>query len=629
MEPNLIHIEGPHFRDEHGRTLMLRGVNLGGSSKVPRRPDGATHRREGFFDHRDVSFVGRPFPLAEADEHFARLAAWGLTTLRFLVTWEAVEHAGPGLYDEAYLDYVRAVARKAGEHGISLLIDPHQDVWSRFSGGDGAPGWTLEAVGFDLPRFAETGAATVHATHGDPFPKMIWPTNGSKLAAATMFSLFFGGNDFAPQTKVAGEPVQAFLQQHYIAAIQQVALRLEDLPNVIGYDTLNEPLAGYIGWRDLNAAGGTLLLGACPTPFQAMLLGAGIPQAVGVWALGPVSIRRTGTRLLNETGARAWREGCDCVWRQNGVWDFDPAGQPRLLRSDHFWRVDGRPVDFGQDYYRPFANRFAAAIRAVDPRALIFLETPAGGLLPPWRAEDAVSVAYAPHWYDGMVLMSKRFSRFVAADARTHRPIFLPGPIRRSFAAQLADLKHSGEGAGMPVLLGEFGIPFDLNEKKAYRSRDFSAQTVALDRSFRAVEDNLLSCTLWNYTADNSNPHGDGWNGEDLSIFSRDQQDDPRNIDSGGRALRAVVRPYPRVTAGEPLRLTFDMASRVFEFEFRHDPQVIAPTEIFVPRYQYTQGYRAEVSDGTVEIDEAQQRLIYRHSTEYRRHRLRISPAAG
>ena len=632
MEPNLIHIEGPHFRDEHGRTLMLRGVNLGGSSKVPRQPDGATHRREGFFDHRDVSFVGRPFPLAEADEHFGRLAAWGLTTLRFLVTWEAVEHAGPGIYDEAYLDYVRAVARKAGEHGIGLLIDPHQDVWSRFSGGDGAPGWTLEAVGFDLPRFAETGAAIVHATHGDPFPKMIWPTNGSKLAAATMFTLFFGGNDFAPQTKVAGEPVQAFLQQHYIAAIQQVALRLKDLPNVIGYDTLNEPLAGYIGWHDLNAAGGTLLLGACPTPFQAMLLGAGVPQAVGVWALGPASIRRAGTRLLNETGARAWREGCDCVWRQNGVWELDPAGRPRLLRPDHFWRVDGRPVDFGQDYYRPFANRFAAAIRAVDPRALIFLETPAGGPLPPWRAGDAAGVAYAPHWYDGMVLMTKRFSRFVAADVRTHRPVFLPGPIRRSFAAQLAELKRSGEGAAgapVPVLLGEFGIPFDLNDKKAYRSRDFGAQAVALDRSFRAVEDNLLSCTLWNYTADNTNARGDGWNDEDLSIFSRDQQDDPRNIDSGGRALRAVVRPYPRVTAGEPLRLTFDMASRVFEFEFRHDPQVIAPTEIFVPSFQYPQGYRAEVSDGTVEIDEAQQRLIYRHSTEYRRHRLRISPAAG
>ncbi len=614
----LIRIAGSHLQDEHGRTLMLRGVNLSGSSKVPSRPDGATHLREGFFDHRAVSFVGRPFPLQEADEHFARLAAWGFTTLRFLVTWEAIEHAGPGIYDEAYLDYVRAVVRKAGEHGINLIIDPHQDVWSRFSGGDGAPGWTLEAVGFDMTRFTETGAAIVHATYGDPFPKMIWPTNGSKLAAATMFTLFFGGNDFAPQTKVAGEPIQEYLQRHYIGAIRQVALRLSDLSNVIGYDTLNEPLPGYIGWRDLNAAGGTLLLGPCPTPFQAMLLGVGVPQVVGVWKLSQVVIWRTGTRLLNADRQRAWRDGCDCVWRQNGIWDFDAVGRPHLLRPDHFSRVNDRPVDFGADYYRPFANRFAAAIGEADPGALIFLEAEAGSLRPPRHAGDAAQV-FAPHWYDGFVLMSKRFSSWVAADAHTQKPVFLPGPIRRSFATQLARLKRGGEEAGMPVLLGEFGIPFDLE----------GDPIKALDRSFRAVEDNLLSCTLWNYTPDNTRAHGDAWNGEDLSIFSREGQDDPGDINSGGRGLRAVVRPYPRATAGEPLRVAFDIRRRIFEFEFRHDPDINAATEIFVPVLQYLDGYQVEVSDGAAEKEPARQVLIYRHDPERREHWLRISPTGA
>ncbi|MEL7644162.1 MAG: hypothetical protein AAGU25_08640, partial [bacterium] len=80
-----MHIQGDTFIDEHGRQLLLRGVNLGGSSKVPYRPDGSTYRREGFFDHRNVSFVGRPFPLEEADEHFSRLRRWGFTLLRFLV----------------------------------------------------------------------------------------------------------------------------------------------------------------------------------------------------------------------------------------------------------------------------------------------------------------------------------------------------------------------------------------------------------------------------------------------------------------------------------------------------------------------------------------------------------------
>ena len=345
---SFIHIQGPWFQDEHGRTLILRGVNLGGSSKVPFRPDGATHIREGFFDHRGISFVGRPFPLAEADEHYSRLRAWGFTFLRFLITWEAVEHAGPGLYDEEYLDYLYQVVKMAGEHGLALFIDPHQDVWSRFSGGDGAPGWTFEAVGMDITRFAETGAAIVHATHGDPFPKMVWANNYSKLAAATMFTLFFGGNDFAPHLRVADEPVQDYLQRHYIQAIQQVVARLRDLPHVVGYDTLNEPSAGFIGHPDLNRRAGVPFKGDAPTAWQAILLGAGFPQEVERFDIGVTGIRKVGSRLLNPGGVNVWRDG-NCLWRQNGVWELDAQGQPQLLRPDHFAQVGGRKVDFANE----------------------------------------------------------------------------------------------------------------------------------------------------------------------------------------------------------------------------------------------------------------------------------------
>ena len=607
---------------------MLRGVNLAGSSKIPCTSAGATSLREDFFDHRRVSFVGRPFPLSEADEHFARLRSWGLTFVRLLVTWEAIEHAGPGLYDEDYLEYVYQVARKAGDYGISLFIDPHQDVWSRFSGGDGAPGWTLEAVGFDMTHFSTTGAAIVHATHGDPFPRMIWPTNGSKLAAATMFTLFFGGDDFAPDLRVAGEPVQSYLQRHYIAAIQQVALRLRDLPHVIGYDTMNEPLSGYIGWRDLTSMGGLLSLGVGPTPYQSMLLGAGFPQEVACWKLGLASVKRDGTRFLNAEKQRAWREYHECIWRQHGVWDIDAAGVPHLLRPDYFALIDGRPVDFSQDYYRPFANRFAQAIQAAHPGALIFLETETGKAPPRWGADDAPHIVYAPHWYDAIVLFKKAYSPFLAIDARTSKPVIGPAAIRASFADQLASLKHgaSEQLGGVPTLLGEFGIPFDLNDKRAYRTGNFRAQISALDRSFQAIEANLLNCTLWNYTPDNTNARGDLWNDEDLSIFSRDQQTDPRDINSGGRALEAVVRPYPRAIAGQPLRLSFDIKRRLFQFAYRHDPHIRALTELFIPRFHYPRGYSVKVSDGTFEMQPDQQTLIYRHSMEREEHTIRVRP---
>jgi hypothetical protein len=620
-------IEGPWFKDDKGRTLILRGVNLGGSSKVPFGPLGATHVREGFFDHRDVSFVGRPFPLEEADEHLARLRAWGFTFLRLLVTWEAIEHAGPGRYDQDYLDYLYEVVRRAGEHGLNLFIDPHQDVWSRMSGGDGAPGWTFEAVGMDVTRFAETGAAIVHAVHGDPFPRMIWPTNYTKLAAATMFSLFFGGNDFAPRTLVGGEPVQEFLQRHYLHALQQVALRLKGLPHVVGYDTMNEPSAGFIGRTDLNAHGGLITTGESPTPFQAMLLGDGHPQEIEIWSAGLRGIRPVGRRLVNAAGARAWREGVDCVWRENGVWGVGGDGQPRLLQPQHFARVEGE-VDFADDYLRPFMVRYAREIRAVDPDALIFLEAPPRQTPPHWDLAEVPAVVHADHWYDGLTVFTKRYIPFLGVDYETARFTIGRKRVRRSFAAQLARLKAEAADrlGGVPTLVGEFGIAFDLQGKRAYRTGDFSQQVQAMDDTFQALEANLLSGTLWNYTADNDNRWGDQWNDEDLSIFSRDQQDDPGDLNSGGRALEAVLRPYASKVAGEPLEMVFDLKRRTFEFTFRHDTSVQAPTVVYVPNLQYPDGYRAEVSDGSYETDPQTQRLVYHHSTEQEIHRISVRP---
>ncbi len=630
-------IAGERLLDAEGRTLMLRGANVGANARIPKVPGGGTWNSEGFFDHREVSFVGRPFPLEEADEHFERLRAWGFTFNRFLVSWEAIEHAGPGLYDEAYLDYVRAVLERALEHGIAVFIDPHQDVWSRFSGGDGAPGWTFEVAGLDIRRFAETGAALVHATHGDPLPRMIWPTNEGKLANLTMWTLFFGGNDFAPQTRVEGIQIQEYLQGHYIRAMVQLARRLHDLPNVVGYGTLNEPSAGMIGMRDLNRRAGRLPYGACPTTFQAMRLGAGFTEHVSTWTIGPFGGIRTGAVEVNPLGVRAWLPDRDPIWMHHGVWDVDAAGRPRLLRPHHFTQVGGRRVRFHRDYFRPFANSFARALRKVDPETILFVEgVPHDGPIP-WKsapqtalapsAVDVPNVVHAPHWYDAMTLFLKRFWAWVAVDLERRRPIFGAERVARSFTEQIGRLIARGRDSmnGVPTLIGEVGIPFDLGDKSAYKNGDFSRQMDAMDTTMRALEANLASFTLWTYNPDNTNARGDLWNGEDFSIYSPDQRDDPADINSGGRALEAVVRPYPYKVAGTPLRLRFDFETGSFRFRFRHDPRVTAPTEIYLPQLHYPHGVRVTVSDGSFELDAARQRLIYRHTPEQRVHRIHVT----
>ncbi|MBN1486562.1 MAG: cellulase family glycosylhydrolase [Anaerolineae bacterium] len=622
----MIHIEKPWFKDEQGRILILRGVNLGGSTKVPTQPNGATHLKEGFFNHRDVSFVGRPFPLEEADEHFARLKAWGMTFLRFLVTWEAIEHAGPGLYDEAYLDYVRAILEKANEYGIQVFIDSHQDVWSRFSGGDGAPGWTFDIIGMDIERFQETGAAFVHQVHGDPYPRMIWLSNHGKLATATMYTLFFGGNDFAPQTKVEGEPVQEYLQRHYIEALKTLVRRLKGLPNVMGYNTMNEPNVGFIGFSDMHQPANDLRQGDTPTIYQTMLLGAGIPQEVGVWEVQTTGNRQTGKRWVNEKGISVWKEGYTPLWQHNGVWELDTKGHPQLLRPHHFSWAGNRYVNFYRDYFRPFANRYAQEIRSVEPGTMIFVETIPESLNPlVWRGQDAPNIVHSRNWYDITTLLLQNYIPALAIDYRDQRLIIGKQKIRKTFSQQIQEIKsHSRQMNNAPTHIGEFGIPFNMKDKEAYETGDFSVQVKALDASYRAIESNMVNSTLWNYTADNTNERGDQWNGEDLSLFSRDQQDTPDDINSGGRALQAAVRPYARAVAGEPLRMTFDIKKRAFAFEFRHDPTLRDPTEFFIPNLQYPEGYVIEVSDGYYTMNIEEQTLLYYHSFKRDTHLVRV-----
>lgn len=108
---------------------MLRGVNLGGSTKLPSRPYVPTHHTgDERYEHRHVSFVDRPFPLSEADEHFARLREWGFNVVRLLTPWEAIEHEGPGIYDQEYIAYVIELIKVARAHDIKVFLDPHQGM---------------------------------------------------------------------------------------------------------------------------------------------------------------------------------------------------------------------------------------------------------------------------------------------------------------------------------------------------------------------------------------------------------------------------------------------------------------------------------------------------------------------
>lgn len=124
-----------------GRKVTLKGINVDSQMKLPATPympsyeGDCTDPDNIFFDGDNVSFVGRPFPLQEARMHLQRIKDWGYTTIRYLITWEAMEHAGPGKYDREFVNYTIEVLKIIEEvGGLYVFFEFHQDVWSRYSG---------------------------------------------------------------------------------------------------------------------------------------------------------------------------------------------------------------------------------------------------------------------------------------------------------------------------------------------------------------------------------------------------------------------------------------------------------------------------------------------------------------
>lgn len=187
--------EGRHFVGRDGRTVILRGVNLAGNSKV------------------------LPFrPLANLSQ-LDPLPHWGLNAIRLLFIWEAFEPRR-GQYDFRYLQDMADIVDAAWARGIHSVIDFHQDCFSRFVAGgcgSGFPEWAASA------RFA---SRTPGRSCGPA-----WALDSSlrpKMHGA--FRDFYANRNGA--------------RDAYLAMARTVAAFLASHPGAIGYDLINEPWAG-------------------------------------------------------------------------------------------------------------------------------------------------------------------------------------------------------------------------------------------------------------------------------------------------------------------------------------------------------------------------------------------------
>ncbi|KAL1303257.1 hypothetical protein AAFC00_006671 [Neodothiora populina] len=714
-----LRIDGPVFRDPQNREVTLHGINVAGDAKYPRKPDQCSHVKEGFFDGDNVSFVGRPFSEDEAPEHFTRLRRWGYNTIRYIFTWEAIEHAGPGKYDDDFINDTIAILRLAKDYGFYVFMDPHQDVWSRYTGGSGAPMWTLYAAGLNPETFHTTQAAIVQNTWEDPsqFPKMAWATNYQRLACQTMLTLFFAGRDFAPKAKLDGVNIQDYLQDHFMAAMKHLAQKISDAGDiedqvVIGWESMNEPNKGYIGWEDLSVwpADQNLRKHTSPTAWQCLLTGSGRAAEVETYEFGNLGPYKSGTALIDPQGTSAWlpadyddshygwkrdpewRLG-ECLWAQHGVWD--PASDT-LLKSAYFSKVPSSGDVISHDYYTNhyFMNHYrtySRTIRSVFPKTIMFCQSCPFEVPPALKgtADDDPNMVFASHFYDGITLITKKWNRFWNVDVvgimrgKYLSPAFAvklgESAIRNCFRDQLSYLRQEGEEkmGVRPCVFTEIGIPYDMDDKYAYRTGNYISQTRAMDANHFALEGSgAAGFTLWTYVPSNSHYWGDNWNGEDLSIYSLDDRPLPitantaessssqfdktspaysdsrtsgegsvspetikrtmsvdqmstsraPSVDSdsvGVRAAEAYVRPTPIYTHGRLQTHGFDLVNCTFTVTLTAEASTPGdvPTEMFLPEYHFPPGKtHIEVSGGkwSISVDEndggLQQKLKWWHA---------------
>jgi endoglycosylceramidase len=191
---NSIRVSNTHFIDANEGIVTFRGLNAAGNSKGP-----------------DFMPITHP-------ELLDPLVDWGVNVIRLLFIWEAYE-TEKGTYSEEYSAHYRNIINWAWERHIHVIIDFHQDAFSRYQVngcGDGFPRWAIpEGVRLDTPNNLGKRCKLWGA-------EMIWD-----IDMHTCWNRFYN-DTYGVRTK-------------YLEMLDRVSREFGNHPAVLGYDLLNEP----------------------------------------------------------------------------------------------------------------------------------------------------------------------------------------------------------------------------------------------------------------------------------------------------------------------------------------------------------------------------------------------------
>ena len=223
----------PYIADDQKRMVLFHGavpadlLDFGNSAR-PDAPPVYPIDPAAYEGGRCPDIVANHYPpLCQSD--LAQMAALGFNSLRLPLSWSLLEPER-GRFNQTYVDRAAQVVDWARALGIYVIIDMHQNAYSRYVG----PG-----KGVDL---SANSGAPAWATLTDGLPSGLF-LNSQREANGAVFESFsnFWYN-------------RSGIQDEYIAAVSFLAKRFKDDSTVAGYSIFNEPQPGWNlppGFEDL------------------------------------------------------------------------------------------------------------------------------------------------------------------------------------------------------------------------------------------------------------------------------------------------------------------------------------------------------------------------------------------
>jgi endoglycosylceramidase len=173
------------------------------------------------------------------------------------------------------------------------------------------------------------------------------------------------------------------------------------------------------------------------------------------------------------------------------------------------------------------------------------------------------------------------------------------------------------DDAGDGLVLSEYGATDDIP---------------TLERIANLADQHMVSWQEWHYCGcDDPTTSGPG----DTQALIKDPAQRPRGSNVFHDKLKALARAYPQAIAGTPTRFSFDPGSRRFELAYtrrrasghgRFDQGV---SVVFLPRIQYPNGYRVQLSGGSLLTKPGGRRLFIRAQPSAGKISVRVTPRSA